>query len=124
MHYLVLEGRLTPAGFHRFPNGNWAQVFECEGFRFHRPCERRDDGTAVAELDEIEAKPRGATEPKLKDAIFSLEAYLAGRPAVEVYMWPAKERAIRGGRDEHDEQAYSRQAYSQQDFDEDGMDEY
>ena len=85
-HYLKAEGQLASAGFHCFDNGNWAEVLEGAGYRFHCPCPPQDSATVI-KLEEIEAKPRGASEPKLKDALHTVRIYLANRPHVDVYQW-------------------------------------
>ncbi len=84
LHYLLLEKRLEVVGHHRFPEGNWAEVLKGSGYTFHRPCPTQQ-GQAVNEIDEIEAKPRGSKEPRLKDALYSIKAYLDGKPQVCVF---------------------------------------
>ena len=50
------------------------------------------EGTDAPELEEIEAKPRKAGEAKLKDALFTVESYLANKRRVLVYEWPTSPR--------------------------------
>lgn len=87
------EGRLTPETFHKFGD-NWAEVLTGEGYRFHRPCRPpvNADTLEVVQLEEIEAKPHKADEPRLKDAEFTLEKYLADREHEDVYHWPSRVR--------------------------------
>jgi hypothetical protein len=92
LHHLLAEGRLAVAGHHRFAGGHWAEVLRGEGYTFHRPCPAKSDAAAV-ELGEIEAKPRGSKEPRLKDARHTVAAYLAGKPEVRVFEWPEKDRS-------------------------------
>jgi RNase P/RNase MRP subunit p29 len=94
LHYLRKQRRLETAGYHRFPSGNWAEVLEGGGYTFHRPCPDRSDETAK-EIDEIEAKPRGSKEPRLKDALHTIKVYLGGKPEVDVFEWP-QTRSSRG----------------------------
>jgi hypothetical protein len=93
LHYLLAEGRLRVVGYHVFPAGNWAEVLKGEGYTFHRPCPPQQ-GEAV-QLDGIEAKPRGRAEPRVKDALHTLEMYLVGKPQAECYEWPAPVRLSR-----------------------------
>ena len=87
------------AGYHHFPGGNWAEVLRGEGYTFHRPCPVRDAEEGEP-IEEIEAKPRAAEEPRLKDALHTAGVYLAGKRRVEVFEWPRrpKARTTPGGR--------------------------
>jgi len=105
LHFLVQEGRLRIDGYHRFPGG-WAEILIGEGFRFHRPCEKPVGSTAIR-LEGIDAKPRGAHEPQLKDAVLTLKQYLEGRPEASTFQWPAPARDYAprgGGADDEDEE--------------------
>lgn len=103
LHYLLAEQRLTVTAYHRFPDGNWAEVLTGEGYTFHRPC--ADPGREPDnDIDTIEARPRGRREPRLKDAVHTLREYLSDKPRVPVYQWQPRERARRRGAPEmHDE---------------------
>jgi hypothetical protein len=63
-----------------------------EGYTFHQPCPPPAGDTEAKELDGVEAKPRGAKEPRLKDALHTIALYLDGKPNVAVYKWPAREK--------------------------------
>ncbi len=41
--HLLVEERLKVTGVHQFQGGNFAEVLEGEGYRFHRPCPQPDD---------------------------------------------------------------------------------
>jgi hypothetical protein len=88
LHYLFAEGRLAIVGYHRFRGDNWAEVLAGGGYDFHRPCPAQVANTSKA-IDQIEAKPRGSKEPRLKDARYTVEEYLRDKPQVDVYEWPA-----------------------------------
>jgi hypothetical protein len=87
--YLVAEGHLTVVGYHRFGN-NWAEVLQADVYTVHRPCPPQPGDAGARQIDDIEAKPRGAKEPRLKYAIHTLKKYLKGKPVVPVYEWPAR----------------------------------
>ena len=89
LHYLLLERRLEIVGHHCFPGGNWAEVLRGEDYCFHRPCDEQT-GQTVTEIDDIEAKPRGPKEPRLKDALHTVKEYLGGRPEVDIFEWPLR----------------------------------
>ena len=95
LHYLVEEGVLQVKGYHRFDAG-WAEVLKGEEFTFHRPCRKPevDNEEDVPQIEEIEAKTRERGEPKLKDAVFTLENYLEHRPEVEVYRWTESDALV------------------------------
>jgi len=100
LHYLLDEGTLLVVGYHSFVEGQWAEVLASEGYRFHRPCppeivpaEVQADVTALS-IAAIEAKPKEANEPRLVDARYTINAYLADRPHVECYTWPPRERLV------------------------------
>jgi hypothetical protein len=89
IHYLLADGQLEVVGHHRFPGGNWAEILQGSGYTFHRPCPPHG-GAIVSDLDEIEAKPRGTKEPRLKDALHTVGNYLQGKSLVDVFEWPPK----------------------------------
>ena len=92
LHHLVASGRLQVVGYHAFAGGNWAEVLQGEGYTFHRPCPPQQ--AEAVQLDGIEAKPRDRTEPRLKDALHTLEEYLADKPEADYYQWPAPARNL------------------------------
>jgi len=91
LHYLVADGTLQHVGYHRFPGDNWAEVLTGGGFTFHRPCPTPKQASAEARTM-IEAKPREIGEPRLTDAIHTVDEYLKGKDPVEIYEWPPRER--------------------------------
>jgi hypothetical protein len=91
LQHLLVEGRLQLAGYHHFPEGQWAAVLSGEGHTFHRPYPD-GAGETSCEIDVIDAKPREAKEPRLKDALYTVRHYLSGKPEVQVYQWPARIR--------------------------------
>lgn len=91
LHYLAADGTLQHVGHHRFPGNKWAEVLTGAGFTFHRPCATPKQASGEARST-IEAKPRGAMEPRLCDAIFTLNEFLDGRDPVDIYEWPPRER--------------------------------
>jgi hypothetical protein len=99
LHYLLDEGQLEIVGYHCFPSGNCAEVLKGGGYAFHRPCPDQVNETAK-QIEEIEAKPRGSKEPRLKDALHTVKVYLCGKPEGDVFEWPQKDRApsTRSGR--------------------------
>ncbi|MGE3408249.1 MAG: hypothetical protein AB7I37_15635 [Pirellulales bacterium] len=92
VHYLMESGILRHVGRHRFPEGNWAEVLAGGDFRFHRPCPPPDNESDGEQIGQIEAQPRCAHEPRLKDALFTIELFLRNKPVVNVYHWPEKPR--------------------------------
>lgn len=92
LQHLINEGTARIVGHHRFPNGNLAELVECDGYFFHRPCAALE-GSVASERHEIEAKPRDVKEPRLKDALHTVQEYLKGKPRLDVYCWPSKARA-------------------------------
>lgn len=89
LHHLVEEGRLSHAGYHRFGRGNWGEVLEGEGYRFHRPCPPPEEPSRIIEeIKDIEAQPKGASEPPLDIAKRVVNKYLRKKPQVQVYEWP------------------------------------
>jgi hypothetical protein len=101
LHHLMADGTLQHAGYHRFPGNKWAEVLTGAGFTFHRPCETPKQKSGKA-LSTIEAKPRGAREPRLCDAIFTLDEFLDGKALVDIYEWPPRERRNCGSEREED----------------------
>ena len=120
LHHLLAEGRLKVVGYHRFPDGNWAELLQGDGYTFHRPCPPRA-AAHVEERDQIEAKPRGAKEPRLKDAVHTVEMYLESKPEVQPYQWPAKSPASKkqwpGDLEEVDSDEYGGDEYEDEDHD-------
>ncbi len=95
IEHLLREGTAVVTGHHRFAGENWAELIECEGYTFHRPCSPVE-GVMPEDLAQIEAKPRGTKEPRLKDALHTIKEYLKDKPLLGVYQWPprVRERAI------------------------------
>lgn len=89
MHWLIAEGELRHIGYHRF-EGGWAELYEGNGYTFHRPCPKPANAENVPMISEIDAKPRGSKEPRLCDALFTLQRYLSGREHVDTYQWDAR----------------------------------
>jgi hypothetical protein len=50
------------------------------------------------EICEIEAQPRDSKEPRLKDALHTIEEYLRGKPKADVFEWPRRPRLPLKGR--------------------------
>lgn len=90
LHYLVEDGVLSLSGHHMFADGNWAELLEGNGFRFHRPCPPLANAAPDLVLRTIEAKPKGKDEPPLKVAREVLERYLEDKPTVSVFRWPSR----------------------------------
>jgi len=103
LQYLIAEGRLVLVGYHRVAGGNCAEILEGEGYCFHRPCAPPADGEVKSIKGEIEAKPKGANEPRIKDAYFTVEAYLKDKRKVDVYEWPRRQRDVGSGRSRDDD---------------------
>lgn len=99
LEHLFAEGVLAVDGLHRFPGGLYAERLCGERYRFHRPCPKPiPEPTGPVEINGIEAKPKEAREPCLKDAVFTIEQFLAARPKATPYQWPARKRPERGRR--------------------------
>jgi len=92
--HLVSAGILTPIGYHRFGE-NWAEVLGGEGYRFHRPCAAPEGIADAPQLEDIEAKPKGSKEPRIKDALFTVEQFLKNKSFVETFEWPERVRLSR-----------------------------
>ncbi|MCC7542401.1 MAG: hypothetical protein IT379_39650 [Deltaproteobacteria bacterium] len=92
LHHLVTDGVLQHAGYHRFLDGNYAELLSGGGYTFHRPCPHPTDGAIVEDRADIDAKPRQSREVRLKDAEHTLTSYLSGRLRVGVYEWPPRPR--------------------------------
>jgi hypothetical protein len=107
LHYLRQEGRVQFVDYHVFRKPNepdrWAEFLEGEGYTFHAPCEAQIGASPEKVLSEIEAKPRGSGEPKLKDALHTLEKFLKDKPKAQTYSWPKRIRPQRPGRNPRDE---------------------
>lgn len=93
LHYMTKQGVVEAAGFHCFGD-NWAMVLKGEGYVFHTPCPRPKDGCEGKRVEQVEAKPRQANEPKLKDARYTVETYLAEKPIVKIYCWPSRRALV------------------------------
>lgn len=91
LHWLVEEGRLTHAGYHKFGD-DFAEVLQGEGFLFHRPCDDPEVESDIKLLEGIEAKPKSKREPRLCDSQHTLRGYLEGRDRVGVFEWLPPER--------------------------------
>ena len=78
---------------------------KCDGYSFHRPCPPIE-GVVPEERGQIEAKPRGAKEPRLKDALHTIAKYLEGKPLLDVYRWPPAIRIRDSNRDDQDDSNY------------------
>lgn len=100
LHYLLAEGKLTVSGYHRNESGLWMEILrgqgdstKPDGYTYHRPCP--EPQTPVeADTVSVEAKPRDKREPRLKDALACVRAYLEGKATVEVYQWPRRVRNV------------------------------
>jgi hypothetical protein len=88
-HYLLAAGIVQVVSFHQFPGGNWAEIIKGSGYTFHRPCPPQEAAEGVL-TEEIEAKPKSVAEPRLKDAIHTIQLFLEGKPKVDAFEWPAK----------------------------------
>jgi hypothetical protein len=88
LHHLVETGFLVGGKYHRFEFGNWAEVLEGKGYRFHRPCPPQESLPATELIESIEAKPKEAKEPALDIAYEVVENFLKGKVRVSVYQWP------------------------------------
>jgi hypothetical protein len=84
---LLIEGRLAVTGIHRFEAGNFAEVLEGEGYRFHRPCPQPADPETVILLESIESKPKESSEPTIETAFEVVQRFLAGKERISVYEW-------------------------------------
>ena len=91
LQHLLNENAAVIVGHHRFPNGNWAELIACDGYFFHRPC-AAIEGAVICERNDIEAKPKGAKESRIKDARYTLEEFLKDRPYLYVFKWETRVR--------------------------------
>lgn len=91
LHHLLGDGLVAVAGYCRFGQDGdlWAEVLAGGGYTFHRPCPQVMNIPDVPHIECIDAKPRGTGEPRLRDALLTVSVYLAERPAVDLFMWPA-----------------------------------
>lgn len=94
LHHLVEAGVLVGGKYHRFEFGNWAEVLEGQGYRFHRPCPPREPGEGDL-IESVEAKPMEAGEPTVEIAYEVVEKFLVGKERVAVYEWPPVVRSRR-----------------------------
>jgi hypothetical protein len=90
LHWLVQDGTLSRGGFQGDWGGNYSEALEGGGFTFLRPCppQPHQDRLAVEKCFE---RPCRSCNPRLADCRHTVEAFLAGRPYVEVYEWRALE---------------------------------
>lgn len=103
IHHLVETGILVGGKYHRFDFGNWAEILEGQGYRFHRPCPPREPGEGDL-IESIEAKPKEEGEPTVEIAYEVVQNFLIGKERVAVYQWPPKARPPRyRWRDEEDD---------------------
>lgn len=102
IHHLVEAGILVGGNYHRFEFGNWAEVIEGQGYRFHRPCPPRESSEHDL-IEIIEAKPKEAGEPTLEIAFEVVEKFLVGKKRVSVYNWPPVVRSRLKYRREEDD---------------------
>jgi hypothetical protein len=105
LHYMVEAGALIGRKYHRFEFGNWAEVLEGGGYRFHRPCPPQESPSEAELIESLEAKPKEAHEPTLEIAYEVVNKFLQERSRVSVYNWPPVVRSSRRfhWRDEEDE---------------------
>jgi hypothetical protein len=84
LEQLLTEGKLTVMGYQLFgENKYWTEVLQGDGFTFHRPCARPSTQYRDCQvLETIPAKERSAREPRVKDAIYTVENYLAERCSI------------------------------------------
>ncbi len=108
LEHLVRAGQLTGGEFHRFGDGNWAEILEGDGFRFHRPAPPQVKTPNVVQLESIEAKPKSSKEPTLDVAYEVIKRFLADKEKVKVYEWSNYSRPKRRyrWRDEADEDGF------------------
>jgi len=90
--HLVIEGVLVGGTYHKFNDGNWAEVLQGDGYSFHRPCAPQNDAAAMT-MEMIDAKPKGGREPTIKIAMSVVETFLDGREPQEVYLWSRVRRS-------------------------------
>ena len=88
LQHLLDERRLVVMGYCHL-DGRWVEVLSGDGYTFHRPCPRpKNQEIALLDRNSTDARPVGFSEPKLKDAILTVETYLKGRGRVQKYSWP------------------------------------
>lgn len=98
LEHMLLDGIVSINGYHRFEDGNWAEVLTGGGFTFHRPCAPPTvEISDVVTIERIYSKPQDRAEPRLKDAFHTVEEYLRFKPEVIPFEWPWRDR---GGRDD------------------------
>lgn len=95
LHHMVEAGVLVGGKFHRFEFGNWAEILEGDGYRFHRPCPPQESLPETELIESIESKPKDASEPTLAIAYEVIERFLSDKRRVAVYEWPPKARPAR-----------------------------
>lgn len=103
LHYMVESGVLVGGTFHRFEFGNWAEVLEGDGYRFHRPCRPQTLVADSQQIQSVESKPKGAKESTVDMAYEVVERFLHGKPRASIYEWPSKARKSRHQRWDDDD---------------------
>jgi hypothetical protein len=106
--HLLVEERLKVTGVHQFQGGNFAEVLEGEGYRFHRPCPQPAAPETVILLESIESKPKESSEPTIETAFEAVQRFLSGKERTSVYEWTP--RTYRPSRYDHyksDEDKYT-----------------
>lgn len=96
LHYMIEEGLLNFSGYNIFGEDNWAEVWQNETYTFHRPCpEPEQKPETQVFLNMVQSEKKKKSEPRLKDAIFTLKKYLKKKPEVKIYFWPERLRPER-----------------------------
>lgn len=95
LHYMVEAGVLVGGKFHRFEFGNYAEILEGDGYRFHRPSPPQVSMPETELIESVESKPKKASEPTLEIAYEVIEGFLFDKRRIPVYEWPPKARPAR-----------------------------
>lgn len=95
--HLIREAKLVHVEYHRFGD-RWASLVsppDRPGIRLHVPCpDPQIHGIEVLDLgDAIPSRARGRV--KLADAVYTCVSYLADKPEIATYQWPATPRPVR-----------------------------
>jgi hypothetical protein len=92
--HLIAEGKLHETNeYHIFPGGNVARVVTDGRFWFHRPMPGPPPaGATLTSLELVEAKPKDFREPRIVDAIATVQAYPKGKPIPTTFRWPERTR--------------------------------
>jgi hypothetical protein len=94
--HLMRDGALKHIEHHSF-SGRWASLVSPPGrpeIRLHVPCAPIEGVEPLLDLGEM-IPARESTEVRAKDAVYSVERYLEGRPPLPVYSWPTPARPAR-----------------------------